>query len=453
MGLAYRLDERTVIRTGGGIYYLPPNLQFSEAPWAMPLSSRGTDWVATLDGGVTPNFPIDDPFPNGFTPAPGNLPHDQAQSLLLGGGYSNFPFRVVRHPYQAQWNFTVQRQLWGGVALEAAYAGSRGVFLPHGVLQINALPSQYLSMGSALNNLVPNPFYGLVQTGSLAQPTVQQGQLLRPFPQYTNLNSGGGYNGNSTYHALQMKGEKRFGHGATVLAAYTFSKLLGDVSSLTMWLDSGMGPSAGAYGIQDANNLRAEKSLAGFDARQRLTLSYVLDLPIGKGQAFLNGGNAAVQRLSSGWSVSGTSTFQLGLPLAFSASPNNASAFGLNLRPNVVAGCNPKRSGPVQERLNGYFDASCFTVPAPYTLGNASATDPVLRGPGINNFNFALLKKTSITEQVNLEFRGEIYNLFNRVQFGPPNTGVTTSANATTGYITTQINQPRLIQLALRLAF
>lgn len=453
VGIAYRLDERTVIRTGGGIYFLPPNLQFSEAPWAMPLSSRNTDWVATLDGGVTPNFPIDNPYPNGFTAAPGNLPHDEAQRLLLGGALYNFPFREVRHPYQAQWNFTIQRQLWGGVALEAAYAGSRGVFLPHGVLQINALSTEYLSLGNALNELVPNPFYGIVETGSLAQPTVQRGQLLRPFPQYGHLYSGGGYNGNSTYHALQMKAEKRFSHGATLLAGYTFSKMLTDVTSLTMWLDSGMGPSQGGYGIQDANNLRAEKSLAGFDSRHRMTISYVLDLPIGKGQPFLNGGGAAVQKLSSGWSVSGTTTFQAGFPLAFTANPNNASGFGLTLRPNVVPGCNPKLSGRIQDRLNGYFDKSCFTVPDPWTLGNASATDPVLRGPGINNFNFALLKKTSITERFNLEFRGEVYNLFNRVQFAQPNTTITTSANATTGNIRSQVNQPRLIQLALRLAF
>ena len=96
---------------------------------------------------------------------------------------------------------------------------------------------------------------------------------------------------------------------------------------------------------------------------------------------------------------------------------------------------------------------ACFAVPAAYTLGDESQTDPVLRGPGIANYNFALFKKTAITERFRLEFRSEVFNLFNRVQFGLPNTTVTTAANPTTGYITTQINQPRLIQLALRLVF
>ena len=92
-------------------------------------------------------------------------------------------------------------------------------------------------------------------------------------------------------------------------------------------------------------------------------------------------------------------------------------------------------------------------MPAAYTLGNESLTDPVLRGPGINNFNFALFKKTQITERFKLEFRAELFNVFNRVQFGFPNTTITTAANPTTGYTTTQINQPRLIQLALRLIY
>jgi hypothetical protein len=448
-GIAFRLNDKTVIRAGGGIYYVPSNLQFSEAPWGMPLSSIGTPWLPTLDGGVTPYSPISDPFPNGFTPAPGNLPHDQAQLLLLGGGLTNIPLRSISYPYQAQWNFTVQRQLWGGVAVEAAYAAAAGAHLPLGTYQIDALPTQYLSQGSALNTLVPNPFYGLVKTGTLSQPTVQRGQLLLPFPQYTSIASGGGYVGHSTYHALQMKVEKRMARGGTVLAAYTFSKLLANVNSTTAWLDSGVGANPGP---QDPANMRAEKSLAGFDSRQRLVVSYVADLPIGAGHKFLGGGNAFVQKFSSGWSISGTATFQEGYPLALTALPN-VTGFGLGLRPNVVPGCDPVKSGSAQSRLNGWFNTACFTVPAAYTLGNESRADPVLRGPGINNFNASLLKRTPITERVNFEFRTEVYNLFNRVQFGLPNTVINTAANSTAGYITTQINQPRLIQLAARLVF
>ena len=119
----------------------------------------------------------------------------------------------------------------------------------------------------------------------------------------------------------------------------------------------------------------------------------------------------------------------------------------------MVAGCNASKDGSAQSRLNAWFNTSCFTVPAPYSLGNEARVDPVLRGPGIANYNVSLLKRTPITERFNIEFRTEVYNLFNRVQFGPPNTSVTTAANATTGVISTQINTPRTIQFALRFLF
>ena len=449
IGVAYRLTDKTVIRAGAGIYYLPANVQFNEGPYGNVLNTYTNQWLATLDSGVTPFNPLSNPFPNGFVPSLGNLPHDQAQRLIIGNSPSA-QLATTPYAYNEQWNVTVQRQFWGGVAAEAAYTGSHGVHLPRGSWQADALPTQYLSLGSSLNTLVPNPFFGLVSTGTLSQPTVKQGQLLLPFPQYTGVSESGGYLGNSTYHAFQFKVEKRFGQGGSLLAAYTFSKLIADVGSLTTWLDAGVG--ANSNTPQDPNNLRAEKSLAGFDSRQRLTVSYAVDLPIGPNQKFLRGGNSVVQKFSSGWSVSGNSTFQEGFPLALTATPN-VTGFNLGLRPNVVPGCNPVVSGSAQSRLKNWFNVSCFTVPAAYTLGSESLTDPVLRGPGIANFDFALLKRTPITERLKLEFRTEVFNLFNRVQFGQPNTVVTTAGNPTTGFITTQVNQPRLIQLALRVVF
>lgn len=452
LGIAYRLNDKTVIRSGGGIYFLPSTLQFSVAPWAQTINSYATQWLATLDGGVTAADPISNPFPNGFISTPGNSPHDTAQLLLIGGGLGNIPLQNLRYPYQGQWNFTVQRELPGGAALEVAYAGSKGVHLPTGGLQADFLPYQYLSMGTALNNQVPNPFYGLVKTGTLSAPTVAQQQLLLPHPQYTSVSEAYANVFDSSYHALQMKVEKRFSHGGTVLAAYTFSKLLADVASLTGWLDQNSGSPGLNTSLQDPNNLRAEKALASFDSRNRLVVSYSIDLPFGPNQKFLNGGNGFQKRLVGGWSMSGISTFQNGFPIALTAT-GTAMAPGYGRRPNVVGGCEKTTSGSAQSRLNNWFNVSCFSVPAAYTLGNESATDPVLRTHGTANWDFSLLKKTTITERFKLEFRGEIFNLFNRVQFGPPNNSVTTAANPTTGFITTQINQPRLVQLALRLLF
>jgi hypothetical protein len=254
--------------------------------------------------------------------------------------------------------------------------------------------------------------------------------------------------GNSTYHALQAKVEKRFSQGGTLLASYTFSKIIANVETLTTWLDS----PTGVAGYQDVYNLKGERAISSFDSRSRLTLSYVYDLPLGKGKKLLPGVKGVADKLVSGWGINGLTTFQDGFPLGLSATPN-LTGFNTGLRPNVVAGCNPVISGPIQQRLNRAFDTSCYSVPAAYTMGGEGRTDPVLRGHGINNFNASIYKKTSLTERFNLEFRAEAFNLFNRVQFGNPNLQASTAAGNTFGIISTQLNTPRLIQLALRLTY
>jgi hypothetical protein len=198
--------------------------------------------------------------------------------------------------------------------------------------------------------------------------------------------------------------------------------------------------------------MQAEKALSNFDVHQRLTVSYSLSLPIGPGQRFLSGGNALVKKLTSGWSVNGLTTYQEGVPLGLTASPNPLSTFGYFIRPNVVPGCDKTVSGSNESRLNNWFNTSCFAVPAPFTLGNETATDPTLRGPGIANYDFSLIKQTAITERVNFEFRTEAFNLFNRPQFSNPNTTIS-PGNVGTGVISSQVNQPRQIQLAARITF
>jgi hypothetical protein len=445
-GAAYRLNDRTVIRTGAGIYFLPANLQFTESPYGNPLNNYTNPMVVSIDSSVTPFSTMSNPFPNGLTPALGRNPN--YQKLLLGLSPSA-PFANTRYPYAIQWNFTIQRQLPKDLALEAGYAGSRGVHLPLGAYQIDQLPDPYLSLGSQLRQQVANPFYGQVAYGTLAQPTVQAGQLLLPFPEYVSATENGNTGGDSIYHSAQIKIEKRFHSGGTLLGSYTMSKLIGDVESLTTWLEKAGGFTAP---FQDATNLRGERSLSSFDVRQRLTISYVLDIPMGKGRKIFPSANGFADKLLSGWGINGVSVFQKGIPVGMTATPN-LTGFNTGLRPNVASGCNTVVGGAAQSRLNQWFNTSCFTVPAAYTFGSESRTDPVLRNDGVNNFNFALFKRTPIRERFNLEFRAEIFNLFNRVQFGPPNNVETTAANSTFGQVTTQLNDPRLIQTAVRLRF
>jgi hypothetical protein len=155
----------------------------------------------------------------------------------------------------------------------------------------------------------------------------------------------------------------------------------------------------------------------------------------------------------SGWSFDGIATFQEGFPLNIIATNDASHSFGGGLRPNVTPGCDKHISGSTQSKLNEFFNTSCFTEPAPFTYGTESRTDGGIRSPGINNWDVALVKDTSITERFSLQFRAESFNLFNRVQFGPPGQVFTANSNSSFGIITSQVNNPRLIQFGLRLNF
>jgi hypothetical protein len=253
---------------------------------------------------------------------------------------------------------------------------------------MNQLTDQYLSLGSQLLQQVPNPMASYVLTGPLTQPTVQLQQLLRPFPEYTgtsavaaSLTNPGAFFGNGSYQALQLKAEKRFQKGGTMLASYTFSKIIANVETVTTWLDSA---TASSIAVQDFNNMKGEYALSNFDTRQRFVFSYVYDLPVGKGQPFLGGVTGIADKLLSGWGINGVTTFQPGFPLALTATPNNF-IFGGGLRPNVTSGCNKEISGSAQSKYLQWFNTSCFSFPAAYAYGSESRTDPQLRGPGIAN--------------------------------------------------------------------
>jgi hypothetical protein len=299
---------------------------------------------------------------------------------------------------------------------------------------------------------VTNPFYGLITSGPLSSPNVADWQLLRPFPTYQNVVEAAAYQGSSSYNSLQVKVQKKFHQGGSILASYTFSKLITDTETSTDWLE-GTDFGAGQQIYQNYDNFRGERSLGMFDQRQSLTVSYVYPLPIGKGRRLLGNVEGAADRLVSGWSFDGIATFQEGFPLNIVAANDADHSFGGGLRPDVTAGCDKKISGSTQSKLNEYFNTSCFSEPAPFTYGTESRTDGGIRTPGVNNWDIALVKDTSVTERVSVQFRAEAFNLFNRVQFGPPGQIFTANSNSAFGVITSQVNNPRLIQFGLRLNF
>ena len=244
-----------------------------------------------------------------------------------------------------------------------------------------------------------------------------------------------------------MKAEKRFSGGSSILVAYTRAKLISDTDTITGWLESG-----GTGGVQDWNNLKAEKSLASFDTPDRLVASYVLQIPVGRGRKYMAHANGFVDATLGGWGVEGVTTLQSGFPLHLTTNTNNSNSFGGGQRPNVIAGCNTPFSGSITSHLNEYFNTACFTQPAPFTFGDESRNDSKLRSPGIANWDFSAFKNFQIAPEnrATMQFRAEFFNIFNRVQFGYPGQAL---GNPSFGVITTQQNLPRLVQFALRLSF
>ena len=490
LGVAYSWDQKTVIRAGYGIFFIPNWLLFNMNPSNDPLNLASTLWVATTNGGLSPNStlsatncaftpgvaspqspngtlncPSNGPFgPNVNTPLPrsGNISQFDA-----GGNPFEAPYRSYSPGYVQQFNLDIQRELPGGIFVDAAYAGSRGVHLASSNnVSINNLPDsfyaqaqQQLNAGQPVSIIqpVPNPFQGITTVSGLnptSNPTILAGQLDRPNPEYSGLSLVGDGCCSSNYNSFQLTATKRFKDGGTFLAAYTNAKLLSNTDTLTTWLEGGVGAP------QDWNNLKGEKSLSSQDVSQRLVISYVYDLPFGHGQRYMSDASGVVGKVVSGWGVDGVTTFQKGFPVPISFGGSNGisqNGFSQNfqLRPNVVPGCNKSAAHTIAPGTTNnvvWFNTSCFVAPAEWGFGDESRVDATIRGAGINNWDFALFKTTNFgpENKLGLQFRSEFFNTFNRVQFGPPGN---TLGSSTFGIVNSQLNTPRLIQFALKFLF
>jgi hypothetical protein len=461
VGAAYQIAKSTVFHAGYGVFWLPNDVGWSTSPNNDPINSYSTPVLESVYTGVPACYPsscsagspgsaytIANPFPGGIVAPPGRNPN--YASILIGTGPGE---NMLNNPYgyAQQWNADIQQQFGGGFLIDVAYGGSKGTHLPMANSpNLDQLPSQYLSMGNALLTNVPNPYYGIITTvgSSLAQKTVPAEQLLLPYPEYTGVGIDNEGVGDSTYESLQVKAEKRFSGGNSILVAYTHAKLISDTDTVTSWLEGG-----GVASIQNYNNLNNEKSLASFDVPDRLVISYVLDVPVGRGRKFLSNANHFADAAIGGWGVEGVTTIQQGFPLHLTTNSSNLNAYNAGTqRPNVVSGCNAQLSGSATSLLNEYFNTSCFTQPAAFTFGDEPRNDPTLRSPGEANWDFSLFKNFSLTPEgkAHLQFRAEFFNVFNRVQFGFPGQALGAS---NFGEITSIANSPRLIQFALKLAF
>jgi hypothetical protein len=465
IGVAYGLTRSTVIRAGYGIFWVPNYVSFALNPANDMVNAASTTYTGTVDG-THPLNSISLPFPNGISTPPGRgLGTEGTQQFLTQTVQSITEVDRENHPsaYVQQWNLNVERELPAGFLVSAAYVGSKGTHLEQYSQQVDQISDSLLAQAAAqyeaggksavtLLHTVPNPFLVDGQALALAAPTTTEGQLLRPYPQYTSVELAGQGSFESIYHSLQVTAQRRFAGAGSLLVAYTNAKLISNTDTLTSWLETGVGT------IQDNNNLRGERSLSSQDVPQRLVISYVLDLPFGQGRKYLSGASDRLNKVVGGWGIDGVTTFQRGFPLIFSnGQANDATLFGSGSRPNVVAACPKSVNGDKITRLNQWFDTNCFAAPANFTFGNESRVDATLRADGVNNFDFAVFKRVLFDpdERFGLEFRTEFFNLFNRTQFAPPNTICCTSNNANFGVVTAIApgTNPRLIQFAVKFLF
>jgi Carboxypeptidase regulatory-like domain/TonB dependent receptor len=486
LGFAYNFDPKTVVRGGYGIFWIPNYVSFGVNPDLDLVSLARTPFTATTNAGLTPFSTLDGfnctlplgtsfasftcaqpgPFGSKGIVLPPGRSGDTSAFAAAAGSIRLAPYLNPKNGYVQQWNFDIQRELPGGFFADVAYAGSHGVHLPQFETHVNQIPDSFVAQAAAqaaagqpvaIQQTIANPMAGTSANATIGGATIVAGQLNRPYPQYTDLNLAGFGCCSSTYNSLQATVTRRFQGGGTLLVAYTNAKLLSNTDTLTSWLESGT--TGGVGQVQDWNNLKGEKSLSSQDVSQRLVISYVLDLPFGRGKRFLGGVNGITSKAVSGWGIDGVTTFQRGFPLkinfAGAGTPLEAANLGVsNVRPNVVAGCDKSAGGSgLTGKLDQWFNINCFGAPPAWGFGSESRVDSSLRADGLKNFDFAVFKKTTFGERMGLEFRTEFFNLFNHPQFGFPGTGFVSGNSNGFGKVTSQLNNPRLIQFALKFAF
>ena len=465
IGVAYGLTPTTILRSGYGIFWVPNDVSFALNPINDMINASSTTYTGTVDG-THPYTSITLPFPNGISAPPGrSLGTRGTQQFLTQVVQAITEVDRAHYPgsYVQQWNLSIERQIFGGILLSAAYVGSKGTHLEQYSQQVDQISdallaqaaSQFAAGGRSAVTLLqsaPNPFFVNGQALALAASTTTVGQLLRPYPQYTSVELAGQGAFDSTYHSLQVTARRRFAGAGSLLVAYTNSKLISNTDTLTSWLETGVGS------LQDNNNLQGERSLSSQDVPQRMVISYVLDLPFGQGKKYLSNVNGSLNSIVGGWGVDGVTTFQRGFPLVFrNGQVNDATLFGAGSRPNLLPGCIKSSAATGIARLNDWFNTSCFTAPPDFTFGNEPRVDSTLRSDGVNNFDVAAFKNLLLDREgrASMEFRVEFFNLFNRTQFSPPNTTCCFANNANFGVVTSTApgTNPRLIQFALKFLF
>lgn len=436
-GFAYKLlgSNKTVVRGGYGIFYDTVPMLLTEDTienWPFVIEDQ-------QDIGL---------FQNGLPPAEGFFGFLIPNPGLQGPIAPFFPGPNVyspdfRNAYVQSWNFGIQRELPGNMVFEAAYVGTKGTRLNR---RENTNTAEPLGPRAVWGNLTNNPRVpdnignGRNQFRRLVPLAVQNGVIV-PLSNVFETTS----TAFSTYHSLQLRGEKRFSHGLTFISTYTWSKAISDASGFTGGGNNGTGNR-----IQDIFNKKADKGLADLDHRHRFTTAAIYELPFGKGKRFASGVSTGWDRLIGGWALDGILSLQSGYPITVrrAGDPGSMGTDGA-LRPDILCAPNLPRG---QQTVEKFFKTECYASPESLVSGDVrygTAGRSTATGPGIIGLDLSVRKITAITERFRSEFRAEFFNAPNHPNFGLP---VRDLGNASFGRVTSTAD-PRILQFALKILF
>lgn len=443
-GLAYQVDSNTNIRAGYGIMYA----QTSANAWGALQFGNGfqagftaRQVIPSPDNGITAAFLLD----NGWKPFEGTVPDlDPGLNVNAQADWMNQDAGMQAYTQAATLN--IQRRLPMDVVLDIAYVGQVSHNLPANLEHVNQVPSQYLGLGNALTAHIDSPQARAAGVGAPwdgfqsamgANATVRQ--ALRPYPQFINVLNNVQPTGNSTYHSMQLKVQKRFAKGLSFLTSYTLSKTLSDGDQV--------GFATFAAGARDTANRALEKSLTPQDVPHNLAVNFIYELPDPPG---LSG---VAKKILGGWQIGTIFKYRSGQPISVAGGPP-LPLFGGPNRPNRVQG-QDVLSGQAGEDFDpatdSYLNPGAFTQPAPFTIGNGARREPQARGFPYYNTDFNVVKRFYLGEVTNIEFRWESFNVFNQVVFGNP----ASNFNSPTSYgrVGGQGNVRRIMQFGLKINF
>jgi hypothetical protein len=422
VGFAYDVTggNKLILRGGYGIFYYQPSGTFILGPY-MGFSTSSSYTAFNSE----PAFQLANGIP--FVNPPLGSAGGDATFLGSSPGLQETNRKT---PYAQQWNFGIQYALPKQTVVEVSYAGNHGVHQASFGYDVNQLDPTYLRLGLALDNPVANPFASLGVFGK----TISTSQSLKPYPAYLSINTQSPGFGNSNYHSLLVRFEKRWSNGLSYLVSFTGAKMIGDMATRNSnWLSGGLDSSCGQNAKFDRRSCR---SIEPIDVSRRLVASFVYELPFGQGKQLLNRGIAAA--ILGGWQVNGIFEAHTGTPLIIRGANNRAAD-----RPDYLHSAK-LASGERNEYR--WFDTSAFAQPALFTYGNGPKTLPDVRGPGSQSLDAAVIRNFHLMERANLQVRADAFNTLNHTNLGRPDTNF---LSGTFGRITSA-RDARIMQLSMK---